>query len=189
MASRSSDRYPMNLVKANKWQRGILLIPLVVDAMDWVFFEEINGKILAVMREPSLFSIYVILVTYTVFVLAVVLLNLLESEYQVALFSFIDLEESKSIGSRRLKNTSKTTFPDLIFLYPTAGLGVIMILLTVYSSGITGDEMVVSENALAAFVFTGFIIFCLHLLLLANPLKPRLRSGTAGYFFLFAVIV
>lgn len=165
-----------------------MLLPVIVDVADYFFFEHINQFLLNMLRTPSVKALSVMLGIYFMFIICIMLIELLIPDIRLKEVNIgYDIHDENGFITGR--ETVKTTWPDILFLYPSLGFGIIILLLIFSSLGLTSDSQVFTENQQYAFIWIAFIMFFIHLGTMFIKPEPRYKSNTPKYLVVYAPAV
>jgi|GEM_PF-3576799 len=186
MAARENNTTVIEQVSRNIWQYVILAFPLIVDAVDYFLFETLNREFLTLLRTPSSRSVWLILGLYGIYVVAIILIGLLKPDIKLKLIE-VAYTEKTATGTKKSK--FKSTWPEMLFFYPSMGFGIIFILIIVHTLGLTTDKSPFSDDFQYRIVRTSLGIFFIHLTGVMVKPKARYASGEKKYLIIFAPAV
>lgn len=166
------------LLGDNGWAIAISLFPVVIDVAHWFAFDPINDRLRALLLEPSRATVLALLGIYLAYAVSFIFIGRLKPDIKLRVVT-VQTRDKKT--GRRGK--VRTTWPELLFAYPSFGFGIIMIMGATAVSGMMGDVSALSEGwqQLAVFGATG--IFFFHLVVKFIDFEPRYASDQAGYLF------
>ncbi len=160
------------------WAIAASLFPVLADGLHWLVFDDLNDVFREMLLAPSETTILVVLGIYLAYVVSLGFIGRLEPDIKLKSVTITSYDEVQ-----RRKTSTTTTWPDIIFFYPSFGFGIIMVLALVIVSGMTVDDANVSEGWQQFAVFTAIGIFFAHLVVKFGGIEARHPSSKPRYFF------
>lgn len=156
------------------YELAATVIPVAVDVVHYFFFDALNRPLRAVLATPSVGAVVTLLGLYLAFAVSLYYVGRLQPE--VALRTLV-LQSRGPGGDVR---ATKTTWPQVVFFYPSFGFGILMIMAVVTAVGMNGHEAL-SERGQQLAVGGALVVFVVHLGGLLTDVKPRHAANEPGY--------
>ncbi len=168
-----------NLLGKNRWEVAAGLLPVLADALHWLVFEPINQQLRLLLLSPSELTVLGLLALYFAYCVALFLISLLKPDIKLKLVELRGRDERTG-----RETTTKTTWPEVLFFYPSFGFGIVMIMAAASVSGMMDDKSALSEGWQQLAVFGAVGLFFLHLLAKFAGPKPRVAASSPIYLML-----
>lgn len=155
-------------------ERAATLIPVLVDLVHFLAFDLLNRPLRGMLAHPSAAAAGALVALYLAYALSLYYLGRLKPE--IALRT-IELRVRDEDG--RLSAT-KTTWPQLLFFYPSFGFGILMVIGVAMSAGIAGEE---AEGSTAQMVVVGaaLVVFFIHVGGMVRDATPSYSARQTEY--------
>lgn len=165
----------------NGWAIAAGLYPVAVDGVHWLVFDNLNDRLRQLLLSPGQTTIIAMLGLYLTYIIALGFVRRLKPEIKLKTVTVTSYDEKT-----HRKTTVKTTWPEILFFYPSFGFGLIMIMGAVTVSGMTQDNSPVSEGwqQLAVFGMTG--LFFAHLTVKFVDFEAR-HAATRPRYLLYLI--
>ncbi len=157
------------------WALIATAFPVAVDLLHFVIFDDLNAVFVGWLSAPGVGAVVGILSIYAAFCVSLVFIGRLVPDIRLRTITLEDRDDS---GRRR---KTKTTWPQLLFFYPSLGFGVLMILLVANAVGIAEDASVFSEDAQMWLVLGATFVFFAHAIIAAIDIEPQHRVTEPGF--------
>ncbi len=153
------------LLGRSPWEIAATLFVVFLDLVHWLVFEPVNDALRSLLSTPSVLSILLLIALYFAYCVALILLALLKPE----------------------SGDKPATWQKVLFLYPSFGFGIIVVMAGGAVGGMMSDDSVaLSDGWQQAGVFGTLALFFVHIMAVAIPIKPRLGAEQPGYLLLLA---
>lgn len=158
------------------WEIAAALFPLAVDGVHWLLFDPINDRFRELLLRPAEITVVALLGLYLAYVVSLGLIARLKPEIRL---------KAVSVGTtdgRGRRTTVKTTWPELLFFYPSFGFGIVLVLGAATVSGMLSDEGALSETWQQIAVFGATGIFFAHVIVKFAGIEPRHAASEPRHF-------
>ncbi|HOP62562.1 MAG TPA: hypothetical protein PK358_10825 [Spirochaetota bacterium] len=177
-----------NFLPQNIWELSVIIFPVIVDGADYFFFEHINSLLLTLLKKPSINSLSVMFSIYFMFIICIIAIELLVPDIRLKNVK-LDYEIKDNSGNIKSHGKINTTWPELLFFYPSVGFGVIMILLIFNTLGMTSDTSPFTMDEQYMLIWPAIVLFFIQILAMVWKAKPRFRSTGPAYLAIYAPAV
>lgn len=150
-------------------------LPVVVDVVHFFLFDLLNEPLRAMLRRPSEVSVLVLLGSYLAFAVSLFFLGRLRPEGPIATVVVT------TRGDDGRERTTKTSWPELLFFYPSMGFGIVMIMAAVQATGMMETKGGLDAPWPAVAGVGMGIVFVVHLAASMTDIEPRYASNEPRY--------
>lgn len=159
------------------WEIAAALFPVVVDAVHWLVFDAVNDRLRELLLSPGQATILAMLGLYLAYVVALGFVGRLKPEIRLKSVTVTSYDERTG---RRTQ--VKTTWPEILFFYPSFGFGIILIMGAATVSGLlASDPAPVSEGWQKLAVFGAVGLFFAHLTVKFAGIEARHPASRPRY--------
>jgi len=162
----------------NGWAIAAGLYPVAMDGVHWLVFDDLNDRFRQLLGSPGQATILGMLGLYLGYIIALGFVGRLKPEIKLKTVTLTGYDEKTG-----RKTTTKTTWPDLLFFYPSFGFGIILVMGAVTVSGMALDNSPVSEGWQKLAVFGTVGLFFAHLTVKFGGIEARHPASKPRYLF------
>ena len=173
----------------NRWEVASTLFPLAADALHWAFFEPLNGALRQLLATPGETAVYLLSGLYLVWLVSLVFVGHLEPEVRLRAVTF---EVRVAAGQPGRTSTTRTTWPKILFFYPSLLFGMTWLMLIMQATGMSDgpqENPIVSESFQFGAMLTAVGHFLAHCIIAAVDVTPRHAAGTPGHLAVLVPVV
>lgn len=157
------------------YERAATAFPVLVDVLHFFLFELLNQPLRAMLGAPSIGATLALLGMYLAFSVSLYFVARLKPELAV---KTLTLHTRGDDGRARV---TKTTWPQMLFFYPSFGFGILMIMAVVTATGVAASDSAVSEGFQQFAVVAAIVIFFIQLGGMFSDIEPRHAANEPGY--------
>lgn len=158
------------------WELAATGFPVAVDVVHFFLFDLLNHPLRELLATPSIGAMLALLGMYFAFAVSLFFVGRLRPELAI---KTLTLHTRDDDGRER---STKTTWPQFVFFYPSFGFGILMIMAIVTASGMTAKESGVSEGMQQLAIGGGLVVFFVQLGAQLTDVEPRHSANEPGYF-------
>lgn len=167
----------------NGWEVAATLFPLAADLVHWALFEPLNDWIRSLLETQGTRPALLLLGTYLAWLVSLVLVGRLEPEVRLRPLELA--VRDRDGRARRLR----TSWPKLLFFYPSLLFGAVWLMLLARCAGLTSRAPVMSDGAQQAVLLAAAGLFIGHCVIAAVEVRPRHAAGTPGHLAVLVPVV
>lgn len=171
------------LLGGNAWAAAAALFPVAADAVHWWLFDPLNERMRALLVRPGGASAFGLLGLYAAWLATLALVGRLAPE---APPPAVEMEVRGQDGRR---GRLRTTWPKLLFFYPSLLFGAMWMVLVAQALGLEQTVAPVSDRLQSTLLLLGVGLFLAHCVIAAVEPAPRLAAGTPGHFAVLVPVV
>ncbi len=157
------------------YERAATLFPVVVDVVHFFLFDLLNRPLRALLGAPSIAGLFTLLGLYLAFAVSLYFLGRLRPEVALKTLTIHTRSDDGRV------QTTKTTWPQLLFFYPSFGFGIVMIMAAVSVSGMTASSGALGESWQQFAIIAAIVIFIVQLGGMLTDITPRHSANEPGY--------
>jgi hypothetical protein len=162
----------------NGWAIAAGLYPVLMDGVHWLVFDKLNDRLRQLLLSPGETTIIAMLGLYLTYIVALGFVGRLKPEIKLKSVTLTSYDEKT-----RRTTSVKSTWPDILFFYPSFGFGIILIMGAVTVSGMAQDTSPVSEGWQKLAVFGAAGLFFAHLTVKFGGFEARHPATRPRYLF------
>ncbi len=166
-----------DLVGSNRWEIAATLFPVAMDGIHWLVFDPVNDWFRGLLERPSTASLAGLFAVYIAYLVAIVLIGRLESDIRLKTVVLESYDKE-----RRRTTRTKTTWPQILFFYPSVGFGMAFLVVVWNALGVGEEVSPYSDDVQMYVSFAMALLIMAHIVIVAIDYRPRHRSDQPGYF-------